>query len=153
MPESVELLERLNKSGALQNLSPPLQTALFLGALVLLPAALVCLTGYTRISIVISFARRAVTQQDIPPNLVIIGISLFLTLFVMGPTLSEINAQAISPYMDGKITGTEAYTRGVASLKKFMLRQTRRQDLAMFLHLSRMEPPREPADSPMRALI
>src|SRR5260370_26721534 len=103
MPESMGLLERLNQSGALQNLSPPLQTALFLGALVLLPAALVCLTGYTRIVIVLSFARKAVTAQDIPPNTIIIGLALFMTLFVMGPTLDELHSQTITPYLDGKI--------------------------------------------------
>src|SRR6202035_4848756 len=85
--DPVKTVEQFAQSGALQNLSPPLQTALFLGALVLLPAALVCLTGYTRIVIVLSFARKAVTAQDIPPNTIIIGLALFMTLFVMGPTL------------------------------------------------------------------
>ena len=70
----------------LQNLSSPVQTALFLGALGLLPALLVCVTSFTRIVIVLSFVRRAVTSQEIPPTFVVIGISLFLTLFVMGPT-------------------------------------------------------------------
>ena len=153
MSDPVQLVEQLNKSGALQNLSPPLQTALFLGALVLLPAALVCLTGYTRIVIVLSFTRSAVTSQNVPPNIVLIGLGLFLTLFVMGPTLEEVSTKAVSPYLDGKISGSEAYQQGTAALKKFMLRQTRRQDLALFLHLSQSEPPQEPAASPMRALI
>jgi len=151
--DPVKTVEQVTQSGMLQNLSPPLQTALFLGALVLLPAALVCLTGYTRIVIVLSFARKAVTTQDIPPNTIIIGLALFMTLFVMGPTLDELHSQTIAPYVDGKITGTEAYTRGSATLKKFMLRQTRRQDLALFIHLSQTEPPREPADTSMRTLI
>src|SRR5437899_6539112 len=96
MADPMQMAERLGESGAWQNLSSPVQTALFLGALALLPAALVCLTSFTRIVIVLSFVRRAVTSQEIPPNLVIIGLSLFLTLFVMGPTWDEMNTQAIT---------------------------------------------------------
>src|SRR5438874_13836046 len=101
-------VERMNKAGSLQELPPALQTALFLGALVLLPSLLVCLTGFTRIIIVLGFARRAVTSQDIPPNLVILGLSIFLTLFVMGPTWDQLEQQAVSPYMSEKITAPVA---------------------------------------------
>lgn len=153
MMDPVQIAERLNESGALQNLSQPLQIALFLGALALLPAALVSLTAYTRIIIVMSFVRRAVTTQEIPPNSVLIGLSLFLTLFVMGPTLEQIDTQAVTPYLDGKIGGPEASRRGLACLQQFMLRQTRRQDLALFLHLSGVGPVKEPSDTPMRVLI
>ncbi|MBI3408764.1 MAG: flagellar type III secretion system pore protein FliP [Planctomycetes bacterium] len=153
MEGTAEILEQLNKSGALQNLSPPMQTALFLGALVFIPAAIVCLTGYTRIVIVLSFVRRAVTSQEIPPNLVLIGIGFFLTLFVMGPTWEEIHNGAVGPYLDGKINGAEAFQKSELALKKFMLRQTRRQDLALFLHMSKSEPPQEPAATPLRVLV
>ncbi len=153
MQESAALIDRLQQAGTLQNWPAPLQTALFLGALAFLPAALVCLTGYTRIVIVLSFVRRAVTSQDIPPNLVLIGLAFFLTFFVMGPTFEEISAQAVTPYLDGKLPGVEAAQRATDSLKKFMLRQTRRQDLALFLHLSHAEPPREPQDTPLRVLV
>src|SRR5439155_40957 len=112
--------------------------ALFLGVLAFLPAALVCLTGYTRVIIVLSFVRRAVTSQDIPPNLVLIGLSFFLTWFVMGPTFEQISEKAVSPYLDGKLTGVEAAKKATEALKQFMLRQTRRQDLALFLHLGRV---------------
>jgi flagellar biosynthesis protein FliP len=129
------------------------QTALFLGSLVLLPAALVCLSPFTRIVIVMSFVRRAVTSQDIPPNSVLIGLSLFLTLFVMGPTLSDVNAKAITPYLDGKISGVDAFREGSASLQTFMLRQTRRQDLALFVHMSGVEPLEQPSDTPFWVLV
>src|SRR6476661_9721191 len=99
-----EVADPLQHLGVLQNLSPPLQTALFLGALVLLPSLLVCLTGFTRIVIVLGFARRAVTSQDIPPNQVIMGLSIFLTLFVMGPTWDELDKEAITPYLNEKMT-------------------------------------------------
>src|ERR1700689_2521162 len=120
---AAEVADPLQHLGLLQNLSPPLQTALFLGGLVLLPSLLVCLTGFARIVIVLSFARRAVTSQDIPPNQVLLGLSIFLTLFVMGPTWDEIEAQAVTPYLNEKITGPEAVTKGTASLRKFMLKQ------------------------------
>src|SRR5271169_4165233 len=134
---AADLLDNLQRVEMLQNLSPPLQTALFLGGLVLIPSLLVCVTGFTRIIIVLSFARRAVTSQDIPSNQVLLGLSLFLTLFVMGPTWDEIETQAITPYMSEKIAGAEAFTKASVSLRKFMLRQTRRQDLGLFLHMSR----------------
>jgi flagellar biosynthetic protein FliP len=153
MSAPASLLEHLSESGALDNLPQPLQTALFLGALVFLPAVLVSVTGYTRIIIVLSFARRAVTSQDIPPNTVLIGLSLFLTLFVMGPTFEEIHQKAAGPYLDGKMGGGQAYREGIACLHKFMLRQTRRQDLALFIHLARIEPPHTPEETPTRVLV
>lgn len=153
MGDSLELVERLGKSGALQSLPAPIQTALFLGALALVPAALVCLTGFTRIVIVLAFVRRAVTSQDIPPNLVILGLSFFLTWFVMSPVLEQMHDEAVGPYLDGKITGAEAARKGTDTLRKFLVRQTRRQDLALFLHLGHLEAPAEPADTPLRALV
>src|SRR5438067_13311295 len=106
--DPIKLAEHFGDSNALQGLSPPLQTALFLGALTLIPAALVTLTAYTRIVIVLGFVRRAVTAQEVPPNSVLIGLSLFLTLFVMGKTWDEISTKAVTPYLDGKITGKAA---------------------------------------------
>lgn len=153
MTDTGKLLEHLGQSGVFQNLSPPLQTALFLGALTLLPAALVSLTAYTRIVIVLSFLRRAVTAQEIPPNMVTIGLALFLTFFVMGPTWEEIAAEAINPYLDGQLSGPDALGKGMVALHKFMLRQTRRQDLALFLHMGRVSNVREPADTPLRVLV
>src|SRR5262249_32127103 len=96
MADTTKLVEQVLQSSAYQNLSAPLQTAIFLGLLVFVPAILVSVTGFTRIAIVLSFARRAVTSQDIPPNSVILGLSLFLTLFVMGPTFETIHEHAIS---------------------------------------------------------
>jgi flagellar biosynthetic protein FliP len=143
----------LTESGVFQNLSPPLQTALFLGAMALIPAALVSLTAFTRIAIVLGFVRRAVTTQEIPPNTVITGLSLFLTLFVMGPVWEDINAHAITPYLDKKMSPPEALKNGGAALQKFMLHQTRRQDLALFIHLAGLKPPEQAADVPFRVLV
>jgi flagellar biosynthesis protein FliP len=153
MSDPTSLLERLSETGALQNLSPPIQTALFLGALTLVPAALVCVTSFTRIVIVLSFVRRAVTTQEIPPNSIIVGLSLFLTLFVMGPTWEEMNRSSITPYLNKEISGPEAVKRGSIPLQSFMIKQTRIQDLALFVHISGMTPPNEPADVPLHVLI
>jgi flagellar biosynthetic protein FliP len=147
------LAGRLQNLDVFANLSPPLQTALFLGALAFIPAALVSLTAYTRTVIVLSFVRRAVTSQDIPPNIVLNGLALFLTLFIMGPTLEEINTKALTPFLDKKITGAQAITDGTAVLHKFMLRQTRKQDLALFLHLAGSAAPQRPEDTPFRVLV
>jgi flagellar biosynthetic protein FliP len=153
MADPMSVVERLGETGGLQNLSAPLQTALFLGGLVLLPALLVCLTPFTRIIIVLSFVRRAVTSQDIPPNTVLLGLAMFLTLFVMGPTLDEINAKALTPYLDKQISGGEAARAGGSALHQFMLRSTRRQDLALFIHMARCKSLQQPADTPWHVLV
>jgi flagellar biosynthetic protein FliP len=147
------LAQRLADASALQNLSPPLQTALFLGALAFLPALLMTVTAFARIIIVLSFVRRAVGTAEIPPNLVLIGLAAFLTLFVMGPTLDAIQQQALVPYLDGKMTGQDALTRGSAVLHQFMLRQTRRQDLALFLHLAGVQGLQDASQTPLRILV
>jgi flagellar biosynthetic protein FliP len=148
-----DIVNSIERLGVLQNLSAPLQTALFLGGLVLIPSLLVCLTGFTRIVIVLGFARRAVTSQDIPGNQVLLGLSIFLTLFVMGPTWDELDGQALAPYLNEKISGAEAVSKGTAVMTKFMLRQTRRQDLALFIHMAQIEAPEEPEDTPLRVLV
>src|SRR5205814_4740843 len=153
MVDPVGIAERLSVSGAFEHLSPPVQTALFLGVMALVPMALVTLTSFTRIVIVLGFVRRAVTAQEIPPNMVLTGLSLFLTLFVMEPVWQEMSQQAISPYLDKKLPGPEALRLATHSLEKFMVRQTRRQDLALFIHLSGIEPPHEASETPFRVLV
>ncbi len=153
MGDFVGTAERLTQTPAYQNLSPSLQTALFLSLLALLPTALVTMTAYTRIVIVIGFVRRAVTQQDIPPSSVVVGLSLFLTAFVMGPTWDAIGTRAVTPYLDKAIPGPEAIRRTGAALHEFMLKNTRRQDLALFIYLARIDCPREPADTPLHVLV
>ena len=146
-------VERLAESGFLQNLSPPLQMAIFLGSLVLLPAALSSLTCFTRIAIVMSFVRRGLSTQEIPPNTVLIGLSLFLTVFIMEPTLSKLNDRAVLPYLNHEISGLDAFRRGVEIHKGFMLRQTRKHDLALFAHMAKTAPIQTPQDTPISILI
>jgi flagellar biosynthetic protein FliP len=152
MADVIDLAEKLQGAEGLANLSGPLQTALFIGSLTIIPAALVCLTSFTRIIIVLSFVRRAVTSQDIPPNLVLTGLALYLTLFTMGPVLEKINARAVTPYLDKKMTGAAAARAGVDTLHEFMRKQTRKHDLGLFLHLSGAAAPEKPEDTPFHVL-
>jgi flagellar biosynthetic protein FliP len=152
MNDGGQFIQHLSDSKLFDNLSPALQTALFLSTLTLLPAALVTLTAYTRIIIVLGFVRRAVTAQEIPPNSVLVGLALFLTLFIMGPTWDQIASKSVLPYLDGKIGAGQAAEAAAKPLQEFMLRQTRKQDLALFIHLAKIEPPQEAKDTPFRVL-
>ena len=153
MSDIEQVAEQLSESGFFQNLSPPIQMSLMLGSLALIPAALACLTCFTRVMIVLSFVRRGMSTQEIPPNSVMMGLSLFLTFFIMQPTWNKLSEQALSPYLAGKISGLQAFQRGAGVQKVFLLRQTRKQDLALFLHMSQAEPVKEPMDTPLAALV
>ncbi|MCS7166661.1 MAG: flagellar type III secretion system pore protein FliP [Gemmatales bacterium] len=153
MEPSYELFEQVMASPTWQSLPQPVQVALFLGALTLVPAALVCTTAFTRILIVLAFVRRAVTSQDIPPNLVLIGLALFLTWFVMAPVWEAIDREALRPYLNQELDGFSAWQKSSDMLRDFLLRQTRRQDIALFLHLAGVTEPEEPRQTPFRVLI
>ena len=134
--------------------SVPIQTLLFFTALSFLPAILLMMTGFTRIVIVLSLLRQAMGTQAAPPNQVIIGLSLFLTLFVMGPTLDKVHADAWQPYNAGQISFDEAAKRGEAPMRGFMMKQTRQADLALFTRLARLEGDAAKAETvPLRVLI
>ena len=113
-----------------------LQILILLTILSLAPAILIMTTSFTRIVIVLSFIRNALATQQTPPNQVLIGLALFLTLFVMSPVMSEVNQQAFRPYMEEEIGFEEALNRAMQPLRQFMLRQTRQKDLALFINLS-----------------
>ena len=109
-----------------------LQLLLVMGLLTILPALLLMMTSFTRILIVLSILRQAIGLQQSPPNQVLIGLSLFLSLFVMGPTLEQVNALAIAPYSAGTINAEQAFVAGGGAFHGFMMRQTREHDLSMF---------------------
>ena len=132
--------------------SVPIQTLLFFTALSFLPAILLMMTGFTRIVIVLSLLRQAMGTQSAPPNQVIVGLSLFLTLFVMGPTLDKVVADAWQPYNAGQITFEEAVNRGSVPMRSFMLKQTRQADLALFNRLAKIENTKA-EEVPMRVLV
>lgn len=130
-----------------------LQILLLLTVLTLAPAILVMMTAFTRIVIVLSVARNAIGVPQVPPNQVLIGLALFLTFFVMAPVWNVINQGAIQPYLDGQIDQSTALEQAVTPMRDFMLRQTREEDLALFVSLAEMEQPRTPDDVPNYVLI
>ncbi len=137
----------------LQNLSPPVQVALLLGLSALLPAALMTVTSFTRCVIVLSFVRQGLGTQAVPPNLVITGLALFLTLFVMQPTFAEIDQKALQPYLAKQVSGADALRTGLDVHKRFLLRHTRKQDLSLFLHLSGNKTVTEPEQAPFLTVV
>ncbi len=146
-------VSRMLETEAFQNLSPQLKVALFLGMMAFLSSALVTMTAFTRIVIVLSFIRRALSTQEIPPTQVILGLSLFLTLYVMAPTFKEIESKAVVPYLDGQINGAQAWMNGADALRSFMLKQTRKDDLALFVDLSGRKYLESPEATPLSILI
>ena len=134
-------------------LSLPLQLLLAMGLLTILPSLLLMMTSFTRILIVLSILRQALGLQQTPPNQVLIGLSLFLSLFVMAPTLSDVNDAALAPYAAGEMPAEEAMAAGGAQFHAFMARQTREDELAMFADLADMEPVDSAADIPWSVLL
>jgi flagellar biosynthetic protein FliP len=126
---------------------------LLLTLLAIAPALLVMLTGFTRIVIVLSLTRNALGLPSIPPNQVVIGLSMFLALFVMAPTLSTMNDVALQPLLDGKIDYSQAYNRAQVPLKAFMLEQTRKGELTLFINASGGKKPESRDKIPMTTLI
>jgi flagellar biosynthetic protein FliP len=133
--------------------SASIQTMLLLGLLALLPGLLLVMTSFTRILIVLGFVRNALGTQSIPPNQVLVGISLFLSLFVMAPTLHQVDKVAVEPYRAHKIDGHQAIVRGLEPVRTFMFKQTRDKDLALFLRLSHSKRPQTRADVPTHVLV
>jgi len=133
--------------------SNAVQLLILVGAITLIPAMLFCVTGFTRILVVLGFIRTGLGTPTAPPNQVLIGIALFLTIFVMAPTFSAVKKEAIDPLARGEITQAQAIDRGQAPLREFMFRQTRTQDLALFVKLAKLERPRTRADVPTHVLI
>jgi len=133
--------------------SVPVQTLLFFTALSFLPAILLMMTGFTRIVIVLSLMRQALGTQSSPPNQVIVGLSLFLTFFVMGPTLDKVYADAYLPYTKNAITFEQALQKGEDPLRQFMAKQTRQADLSLFVKLAKLEPGVTAQTAPMRILV
>lgn len=126
---------------------------LVMTVLTLAPAILIMMTSFTRIIIVLSFLRQAMGVQQMPPNQLLVGLALFLTFFIMGPSFTEMNTKGIQPYMKGTISQEAAITETLAPLRKFMFAQTRPSDLALFVKLAKIEKPKTLADVPTMALV
>ena len=133
--------------------SVPIQTLLFFTALSFLPAVLLLMTGFTRIVIVLSLLRQALGTQAAPPNQVIIGMSLFLTFFVMAPTFDRIYEQAYTPYAAGTMPAEQALKTGAQPLREFMLKQTRQSDVMLFARLAKLPAEVKGEDVPLTVLV
>jgi flagellar biosynthetic protein FliP len=132
---------------------PTVEIFLLISFLSLLPAILVMFTSFTRVVIVLSFLRQAIGAQTIPPNTVIIGLAIFLTLFIMSPTIDVITRDSVNPYMDKQITMQVAFQKAEAPIKTFMLKQTRQKDIALFLNLAKEKTPQKPEELPIRVVV
>ncbi|RKY24956.1 MAG: flagellar biosynthetic protein FliP [Planctomycetota bacterium] len=131
----------------------PVKLVIIFTGLAILPSVLIMMTSFTRIVIVLSFIRRALTTQTIPPNIAIIGLALFLTLYTMAPTFGRINKQCVQPYLSDEIDFQSAGTRASDCIKEFMLRQSRQADLAVFVQMANIEPPANPMGLGMHIVI
>ncbi len=132
---------------------PTLDIMILMTVLMLLPSILIMMTSFSRILIILSFTRNALGIQQTPPNMVLVGISLFLTLFIMRPVLSDINDTAYQPYVQGEITQEEALDAASIPMKDFMLRQTEVDTLDMFMDFAGLEPTEDVQDIPMTVVI
>jgi len=130
-----------------------LQILFLLTILTLAPSIIIMMTSFTRVVIVLDFIKRALSLQQMPPNQVIVGLSIFITIFIMAPTLTEVNEKAIQPYLKGKISNEKFFSNGIKPLREFMFRQTREKDIALFINLAKIEKPKNRKDVPTYCLI
>ena len=140
-------------SGQTQSYSLSLQVLLLMTAVTFLPAILLMMTSFTRIIIVLALLRQALGAGTAPPNQVLVGLSLFLTFFIMGPVVDKINTNAVQPYLAGTIDGNAAIDKGIAPLREFMINQTREADIATFVRIAGEPAYKSPDDVPLRILV
>jgi flagellar biosynthetic protein FliP len=133
--------------------SNSIQLVLSLAVISLVPFFLISVTSFLRIIIVFSLVRTAVGTQQVPPSSVIIGLALFMTVFIMSPVWKEVNEKAVIPYNKGRISQQKAFERGLKPLQQFMIKQTREKDLALFVQFSRIKPPKSVEEVPIYVLI
>ncbi|QAS07856.1 flagellar type III secretion system pore protein FliP [Bacillus subtilis] len=136
-----------------ENVSSTVKLLLLLTVFSVAPGILILMTCFTRIVIVLSFVRTSLATQSMPPNQVLIGLALFLTFFIMAPTFSEINKEALTPLMDNKISLDEAYTKAEEPIKEFMSKHTRQKDLALFMNYAKMDKPESLKEIPLTTMV
>lgn len=139
--------------GGGQTYTLTIQLLALMTAITFLPASLLMMTAFTRIVIVLAILRQALGAGQAPPNQVLVGLALFLTLFVMAPVVERIRVESVEPYMAGTIDTTTALAQGVAPLKTFMLEQTRERDIAAFVDIAGGEGYERPEDVPLSVLV
>lgn len=157
LPSINDLMKLIDKTATTEtqanDWSTPVKLVIIFAGLAILPSLLVMMTSFTRIVIVLSFTRRALTTQTIPPNIAVMGLALFLTLFTMAPTFSKINTEAINPYMNNQMDFGTASAKAAEHFKFFMLKQTRQSDLALFMQMSNTPQVDEPMKLSMHVVV
>jgi flagellar biosynthetic protein FliP len=133
--------------------SAPLQVVLLLTLLTFVPAILITMTSFTRIVIVFHFLRHALGVPEIPSTQIVVGLSLFLTAFIMAPVAEQVNTRALQPALAGQVSVNDAIILATPPLRDFMVKQTREADLSLFVELGKVAPPDSPEDLPMRAVV
>ena len=153
-PDTMQTIStKLFEGSEVDALAPPLKIALFLGAMAFFTAFLVSATSFTRIIIVLSFVRRALSTQEIPPNPTLLGLAMFLTAYTMGPVIDAVHEEAVRPYVAKEIGETEAISRAYPPIRDFMMRQTRDSDLLLFMEMADVESFETESDVPIRILL
>ena len=157
LPTVGDLMNAMEKATAKpaqgEDWSAPVKLVIVFSGLAILPSVLVMMTSFTRIIIVQSFVRRALGTQTIPPTIAMIGLALFLTFYTMAPTYGKINTQAIQPYLANQINFTAATDQAATCLKEFMLRQSRKNDLALFVQMAKTQAPANAVDLPLHIVV
>lgn len=146
-------LMTLMGSGGAENVSIAVKLLIILTVLSLAPSILILMTSFTRIVVVLSFVRTALATQQMPPTQILIGLSLFLTFFIMAPTFYEVNETALQPLFQDEISLEEAYEQASVPFKEFMSKHTRQKDLALFLDYGKIDAPETIEDIPLTALV
>jgi len=152
LSEMSSLVQRIDQEST-DTLATPIKILLLITLLSVVPAMLMLTTAFTRIVIVLGFIRRALTTRNIPPNQVIVGLALFLSLFVMAPTMREINSVALQPYLQGSMGAQQAIDEGLLPLRKFMFKQTGDSELSLFLGMAGVEQVESRDDVPTHVLV
>jgi flagellar biosynthesis protein FliP len=150
---TVPTLDFVREAKNPQEVSLSLQILFTLTIIALAPSILIMTTCFTRIMVVLSFLKQALGMREIPPQQIVAGLALFLTAFIMQPTWQQINEVAVGPYTAGTISVDEAFKRGSEPLRKFMLKQAREKDIALFVKISKQPRPKTPDDVAMTTLI
>ena len=144
---------RIGGGGDQEGLTTPIRILLLLTLLTFIPAILISVTSFTRLIIVAHFLRQALGTQTMPPNQVLVGLSLFLTFFIMQPVIERVNQDALQPMLNGEMAEMQALDQACIPLREFMLKYTREKDIALFLKIAKLQKPREMQELPMRVMI
>lgn len=157
LPDLIDVIDKAaaenTEDGQPPDWTTPVKLVFIFTGLAILPSVMIMTTSFTRIVIVLSFIRRALSTQSIPPTVAVMGLALFLTLYTMAPTFTRINSEAVQPYLAEDILFAEAGEKAGEIMKDFMIRQTRKADLAVFIKMAKVKPPSKPTALPLHIVV